>query len=352
MNFASDNWAGVPPEVAHALSAVNAGVSPGYGSDDWTAAVERRIGEVFEREVAVFFVATGSAANALALSALVRPGALVLAADEAHIRTDECNAPEFLTGGAKMVGLSTTAGRIDPAALDAALHRYPPNVVHFGRPDVLSLTQATELGTVYTAEEIAALAATAKARDLAVHMDGARFSNAVARLGAAPADLTWRAGVDVLSFGLTKTGAWAAEAVVFFDRERGREFGFTRKRAGHLFSKSRFVAAQFEALLADGLWLRLAAHANAMADRLADGLSRIRGVRLPFAPGANAVFPVLPKPTYERLVAAGVKLYPWSAATLAPGDRPGEDETYVRLVTSFATAADEVDDFLELVDRG
>ncbi len=352
MNFASDNWAGVPPEVAHALSAVNVGVSPGYGSDDWTAAVERRIGEVFEREVAVFFVATGSAANALALSALVRPGALVLAADEAHIRTDECNAPEFLTGGAKMVGLSTTAGRIDATALDAALHRYPPNVVHFGRPDALSLTQATELGTVYTAEEIAALAATAKRRDLAVHMDGARFSNAVARLGASPADLTWRAAVDVLSFGLTKTGAWAAEAVVFFDRERGREFGFTRKRAGHLFSKSRFVAAQFEALLADGLWLRLAAHANQMADRLADGLGRIRGVRLPFAPGANAVFPVLPKATYERLVAAGAKLYPWSAATLAPADRPGDDETYVRLVTSFATTADEVDDFLELVDRG
>lgn len=352
MNFASDNWAGVPPEVAHALSAVNVGVSPGYGSDDWTAAVERRIGEIFEREVAVFFVATGSAANALALSALVRPGALVLAAEEAHIRTDECNAPEFLTGGAKMVGLSTTDGRIDPAALDAALHRYPPNVVHFGRPDVLSLTQATELGTVYAPAEIAALAATAKRRDLAVHMDGARFSNAVARLGAAPADLTWRAGVDVLSFGLTKTGAWAAEAVVFFDRERGREFGFTRKRAGHLFSKSRFVAAQFEALLADGLWLRLAAHANAMADRLAEGLGRIRGVRLPFAPGANAVFPVLPKPTYERLVTAGAKLYPWSAATLAPSDRPGEDETYVRLVTSFATRPEEVDDFLELVDRG
>ena len=352
MNFASDNWAGVPPEVAAALSAVNVGVSPGYGSDDWTAGVERRIGEVFEREVAVFFVATGSAANALALSALVRPGALVLAADEAHIRTDECNAPEFLTGGAKMVGLSTIAGRIDAAALAAALHRYPPNVVHFGRPDVLSLTQATELGTVYTAAEIAALAATAKARGLAVHMDGARFSNAVARLGAAPADLTWRAGVDVLSFGLTKTGAWAAEAVVFFDPERGREFGFTRKRAGHLFSKSRFVAAQFEALLADGLWLRLAAHANEMADRLAAGLSRIRGVRLPFPPGANAVFPVLPKPTYERLVAAGAKLYPWSAATLAPADRPGEDETYVRLVTSFATRPEEVDDFLELVDRG
>lgn len=352
MNFASDNWAGVPPEVAHALSAVNVGVSPGYGSDDWTAAVERRIGEVFERDVAVFFVATGSAANALALSALVRPGALVLAADEAHIRTDECNAPEFLTGGAKMVGLSTTAGRIDPAALDAALHRYPPNVVHFGRPDVLSLTQATELGTVYTAEEIAALSATAKGRDLAVHMDGARFSNAVARLGAAPADLTWRAGVDVLSFGLTKTGAWAAEAVVFFDRERGREFGFTRKRAGHLFSKSRFVAAQFEALLADGLWLRLAAHANQMADRLADGLARIRGVRLPFAPGANAVFPVLPQATYDRLVAAGAKLYPWSAMTLAPADRPSEGETYVRLVTSFATRPEEIDDFLELVDRG
>ncbi len=352
MNFASDNWAGVPPEVAHALSAVNVGVSPGYGSDDWTAAVERRIGEVFEREVAVFFVATGSAANALALSALVRPGALVLAADEAHIRTDECNAPEFLTGGAKMVGLSTTAGRIDPAALDAALHRYPPNVVHFGRPDVLSLTQATELGTVYTAAEIAALVATAQRRDLAVHMDGARFSNAVARLGVSPADLTWRAGVDVLSFGLTKTGAWAAEAVVFFDTARGREFGFTRKRAGHLFSKSRFVAAQFEALIADGLWLRLAAHANQMADRLADGLSRIRGVRLPFAPGANAVFPVLPEATYERLVAAGAKLYPWSAATLAPGDRPGQGETYIRLVTSFATRPEEVDDFLELVDRG
>jgi threonine aldolase len=352
MNFASDNWAGVPPEVAHALSEVNVGVSPGYGSDEWTAAVERRIGEVFGRPVSVFFVATGSAANALALSALVRPGALVLAADEAHIRTDECNAPEFLTSGAKMVGLSTEAGRIVPASLSAALDRYPPNTVHLGRPDVLSLTQATELGTVYTAAEIAALAATAKARGLSVHMDGARFSNAVARLGADPADLTWKAGVDVLSFGLTKTGAWAAEAVVFFDPERGREFGYTRKRAGHLFSKSRFVAAQFDALLRDGLWLRLAAHANAMADRLADGLSRVRGVRLPFGPGANAVFAILPKATLERLQAAGARLYPWSAATLAPEDRPAEGEVYVRLVTSFATRPEEIDDFLEIADRG
>lgn len=352
MNFASDNWAGVPPEVAHALSEVNVGVSPGYGSDDWTAGVERRIGEIFGRPVSVFFVATGSAANALALSALVRPGALVLAAYEAHIRTDECNAPEFLTSGAKMVGLATEAGRIVPASLAAALGRYPPNTVHLGRPDVLSLTQATELGTVYTSAEIAALAETAKARGLAVHMDGARFSNAVARLGADPADLTWKAGVDVLSFGLTKTGAWAAEAVVFFDPERGREFGYTRKRAGHLFSKSRFVAAQFDALLRDGLWLRLAAHANAMADRLADGLSRVRGVRLPFGPGANAVFVVLPKSTLARLQAAGAKLYPWSAATLAPEDRPGGDEVYVRLVTSFATRPEEIDDFLEIADRG
>jgi len=352
MNFASDNWAGVPPEVAHALSEVNVGSSPGYGADDWTAAVERRIGAVFERDVSVFFVATGSAANALSLSALVRPGSLVLAADEAHIRTDECNAPEFLTGGAKMVGLATDAGRIVPASLAAALDRYPPDVVHFGRPDVLSLTQATELGTVYTAAGIATLAGMAKARGLAVHMDGARFSNAVARLGASPADLTWRAGVDVLSFGLTKTGAWAAEAVVFFDRERGRDFGFTRKRAGHLFSKSRFVAAQFEALLEDGLWLRLAAHANAMADRLADGLAGVRGVRLPFRPGANAVFAVLPTATHDRLVAAGARLYPWSAETLAAADRPADGEVYVRLVTSFATRPEEIDAFLEVVDRG
>lgn len=347
MNFASDNWAGVPEAVSAALAAAAEGPAPAYGADPLTASVEERISALFERPCRVFFVATGSAANGLALSAYGRPGGIVLCHREAHIATDECGGPEFLTG-LKLAGLAGEDGRLSVAAVEAAIARHGADGVHHGRLVALSLTQASELGTVYAPADVAALAALAEARGLAVHMDGARFANAVASLGVAPAETTWKAGVDVLSFGLTKVGAWAAEAVVFFDEGPAAEFEYLRKRAGHLFSKSRFVAAQFDALLADGLWLDLARHANAMAGRLAAGLAAVPGVRLAVTPQANEVFPVLPRAAADRLAAAGVRFHPWQPDAFAEDRRPGPDERLVRLVTSFRTTEEGVDRFLDI----
>jgi len=347
MNFASDNWAGVPDAVTAALAAAAGGPAPAYGGDPLTAAVEARVSALFERSCRVFFVATGSASNGLALGAFARPGGIVLCHRDAHIATDECGGPEFLTG-LKLAGLAGADGRLAAATVEAAIARHGADGVHHGRLVALSLTQASEIGTVYAPAEVAALAAVAKARGLAVHMDGARFANAVASLGVSPAETTWKAGVDVLSFGLTKVGAWAAEAVVFFDDAPAAEFEYLRKRAGHLFSKSRFVAAQFDALLADGLWLSLAGHANAMAARLAAGLAALPGARLAVTPQANEVFPILPAATADRLEAAGARFYPWPAEAFVENRRPDPDERLVRLVTSFRTTEAEVDRFIEI----
>lgn len=348
MNFASDNWAGVPEAVTAALAAAADGPAPAYGDDALSELVGEQVSALFERPCATFFVATGSAANSLALASAARAGGLVLCHAESHINTDEGGAPEFLTGGLKLLGLPGAKGRLDLATVEAALERIGEGNVHNGRPVALSLTQASEVGTVYTPAMVEALAGAAKRRGLMVHMDGARFGNAVARLGCAPADVTWRAGVDVLSFGLTKTGAWAAEAVVFFDPKKADEFGYLRKRAGHLFSKSRFVAAQYAALLEGGLWLDLAGHANRMAARLAAGLVQAPAARLPFAPEANEVFVVLRDDAAARLRAAGARFHPWSPEGFAPHDRPHAGETLVRLVASFRTTEDEVDRFVEL----
>ena len=277
MNFASDNTAGIAPEILAAIARANEGSALAYGNDDWTRRVERRFAEIFEHEVAVFLVPTGTAANALALAHLAPPWGAVLCHAESHITTDECGAPEFFGGGIKLVGLARR-GRQDRArdARDARSTQRQWGGPHHVSPAVLSLSQSTEAGTIYRADEIAALAEIAHARGLAVHVDGARLANALARLNASPAQATWKAGVDALSFGATKGGALAAEAVVFFDPARGAGMQERRKRGGHLVSKHRFIAAQIEAYLADDLWLRLARHANAMADRLGAGLAARR----------------------------------------------------------------------------
>ncbi len=275
MNFASDNTAPVAPAILDALAKANDGYALGYGNDDWTKTVERRLAEIFEREVAVFLVPTGTAANALALAHVSPPWGVVLCHAQSHIATDECGAVEFFGGGLKLVGLPGEGGKIAPALLKAALAGYGGHSPHQMIPSALSITQASETGTIYRTAEIAALAEIAHARSLAVHMDGARFANALVRLNASPAEMTWRSGVDVLSFGATKGGALAAEAVVVFDPARAAYLGERRKRAGHLLSKHRFIAAQFLAYLADDYWLTLARHANAMADRLAAQLTAV-----------------------------------------------------------------------------
>ncbi|HEX2654165.1 MAG TPA: low specificity L-threonine aldolase [Xanthobacteraceae bacterium] len=346
MNFASDNTAGIAPAILEAIARANGGFALGYGNDPLTRRVEETIARIFEHEVAVFLVPTGTAANALALSHLSPPWGAVLCHEESHIATDECGAPEFFGGGLKLVGIPGVAGKVTPEALEAALTRGPWGGPHHVSASVLSLTQATEAGTIYRPQELKRLAAIAHEHKLLVHVDGARFGNALVRTNATPAELTWKAGVDVLSLGATKGGALAAEAVVFFDPSRTAGMAERRKRGAQLFSKHRFLAAQFDGYLSDDLWLRLARHANAMADRLAEGLTKA-GMKPVWPVEANEVFVVISKDADQRLKKAGANYYAWQSRSLPQGFSAG-DGVLVRLVTSFATTEAEVDRFAEL----
>ena len=348
MNFASDNTAGIAPKILDAMVRASEGFALGYGNDETTKRVERRLAELFEHEAAVFLVPTGTAANAIALAQLAPPWGAVFCHAESHIVTDEAGAPEFFGGGLKLVELAGEGGRIPLDTLRAALARYVGHRPHEILPSALSLTQPTEAGTIYRPEEIARLADIAHERGLAVHMDGARFANALVRLGVTPAELTWKAGVDVLSFGATKGGAMAAEAIIFFDPRRATEMPERRKRGGHLLSKHRFVAAQMDAFLAGDHWLDLARHANGLADRLASRLAAA-GVQPVWPVDANLVFVVLPKVADARLRAAGASYYVRQSESLPAGMTIGADRMLVRLVTSFATSEDEVDRFADLV---
>ena len=342
MDFTSDNAAGAAPQILDALARENDGTAASYGADGVTARLSRRFAAILEREVAVFPIVTGTAANALALAAVTPPHGAVMCHELAHVHVDECGAPEMFSGGAKLVPLSGPGARIDPAALEAALAALPAGIVHHVQPAALTVTQSTELGAVYTPDEIGALAEIARGRGLRVHMDGARFANAVAALGLTPAEITWKAGIEIMSFGATKNGALAAEAVIVFDPDLARDLAFRRKRAGHLLSKMRFLSAQLEAYLEDGLWLALAAHANAMTARLAAGLAALPGVALHLQPQANEIFVRLQMEVIARLKGGGARFHPWPM--------PGDDAQArtVRLVTSFQSQASEIDAFLAL----
>jgi threonine aldolase len=331
-DFRSDNVAGLPPQVLRALADANHGSDSSYGEDAITLRLEARLGDLFEHEVAVFPVATGSAANALALASLTPGWGAVLCHEGAHIATDECGAPEFFTNGAKLILLQGDNGKLTADAVAAHMAR-DLRGVHHVQPAAVSLSQATEAGTCYRPGEIAAIAEIARRHGLRLHMDGARLANALAGIGCSPAEITWKSGVDVLSFGLTKNGAIAAEAVVFFDPALAENFAFRRKRAGHLFSKMRFISAQFEAQLADGLWLALAGRANAMAARLADGLAKLPGAALLYPVEANEVFVRMPEASLAALEDAGYLVYRW--------DHPAGNA--IRLVTAFDTEEAAVD---------
>lgn len=341
MFFASDNWAGAHPRIAEALARHAGGFAAAYGASDLDKAVERRFNEVFEREVAVFFVGTGTAANSLALAAINRPGGVTLCHREAHMIEDECGAPEYFTGGARLHPVDGASGKMEPARLERELKRFPPGFVHAGQPMAVSLTQATEVGSVHSLAEIRAISDVARAHGLPLHMDGARFANALAALGCTPAEMTWKAGVDIVSFGGTKNGCWCAEALVFLDPEKAAQLPFIRKRAAQLFSKTRFIAAQFDAYLEDGLWLETARHANAMAARLAGLFRQAEGARLAWEPQANEVFPILSSARIAQFEGAGVKFHEWN---LPHGmeDAVGADERLCRFVTSFATSEEHV----------
>lgn len=328
MRFWSDNTATACPEIMAALAEVNHGRVKAYGVDEWTARVDRVLGEFFGTEVKVFVVATGTAANALSIATLSPPYGAVFANPEAHIVRDECGAPEFFSHGARTILVPGPNGKVTAEGLKAAVEDNPPTV-HTVQPAVVSLTQATEFGTSYRPEEVAALGEVARHFKLKVHMDGARFANALAFLGCAPADVTWRAGVDVLSFGATKNGALAAEAVVFFDKSLVRDFELRRKRAGHLISKSRFVSAQLLAYVETGVWKRNATRANELACRI----GAAGGAALMHPVEANEVFLRLGDARKQKLREAGFEFYDWAsersgeARFVVSWDQPEEDVT-------------------------
>ncbi len=342
-NFCSDNTAGASPQILEALARAAAGKVMPYGNDDLTRRVEARLQEVFETDCAVFPVATGTAANVLGLSVMTPPYGAVYCHRDAHVNVDECGAPEFFTGGAKLVTLDGAHGKLTPEILAGAIGGVGD--VHHVQPAAISLTQASEAGTLYTPKEVAAVGDLARQHGLGLQMDGARFANALVALGCRPAEITWQAGVDALAFGATKNGALAAEAVVLFKPELARTFAYRRKRGGHLFSKMRFLSAQLEAYLADDLWLANARHANAQAAHLAEGLAGLPGARLLHPVEANEIFVVLPAPVIEGLFAAGFQFYRWGP------EAESKAESAVRLVTAFDTASEDVEAFLAAARR-
>lgn len=315
--FASDNYAGMCPEATHWFMQANAsGHQPGYGEDIWTQRSTDAIRELFQTDCDVYFVFNGTAANSLALAAMCQSYHSVICTPVAHIETDECGGPEFFSNGSKLLiteadSPAARLGKLTPDAVEQLVTKRSD--IHYPKPKVVSITQATELGTVYSVEEVRAIAAIAKRRKLKVHMDGARFANAVAHLGCHPSEITWRAGVDVLCFGGTKNGLPIGEAVVFFDRALSEDFAYRVKQAGQLASKMRFISAPWVGLLENDVWLRNARHANAMAQRLYGALRDVPGLRVLHAPQANSVFAQLQPQAIEALYAQGWKFYQFIA---------------------------------------
>lgn len=352
MNFLSDNTAGASPKILRAIIDCNDGLASPYGNDDWTKRAEEEACRVFERDVALFLVTTGTAANALALSAIASASTAIFCHERAHINDSESGAPELFVGNGKLVGLPGLAGKLTLEALSSILKRFPSTVARQVQPSALSLSQATESATVYSVTEITALAGAAHDAGLAVHMDGARFANALVTIGGTPAEMTWKAGVDALSLGTSKNGTVVCEAVVFFDRAKAAGFAFRHKRGGQTVSKNRFLGAQLCAYFNDGHWLDLARHANRAATRLAAGLAGLPDIRLPWPTEANAVFAVIPRELDRKLKAAGARYLAWGWRLDGSAEQPGPDAEMIRLVCSFATTDEEVDRFIDLCCQG
>lgn len=330
--FASDNAAGICPEAMAALERANHGCAPGYGSDTWTERAKALLSELFETECEIAFVFNGTAANSLALSVLCHRHMSIICHAMAHVDTDECGAPEFFTGGSKVIGIEGPGGKLLPGSLPAIFSR--GHGIHTHKPGALSLTQSTELGTVYTAAEIAALAEVAHAQGMTVHMDGARFANAVASLDASPAEITWKSGVDVLCFGGTKNGMLGTEAVIFFNPDLARDLPYRVKQSGQLASKMRFAAAQWVGMLETGAWLRNAQRANDSAQTLASRLQQIPGCRLQVEPEVNGVFIEIPKHVASALLERGWHFYPFFG------------ENGYRIMCSWETQPETIDRFV------
>ena len=340
MNFASDNAYGALPQVLDALVRANEGAVRPYGADPYTESLPARFAALFERDVAVYPVVTGTAANALALACLTPPHGAIFCHAQSHIMDSECGAPEFFSHGAKLIGIAGVDGKLSLESITAAIDAVPRGFVHTNQPFAVSLSQPTEMGTVYSLVEIAAIADACHARGVKLHLDGARFACALDSLKATPAEATWQCGVDVLSFGASKGGTLGAEAVVFFDPADARDFAYRRKKGGHLVSKMRFVSAQLHAFVEDGLWLQAAARANALAQTLAEGLRPLGAVRIVGAVQTNMVFAQMPVELAARLREAGAIFYDWTP--------PEGGRVLVRLATSFATPPGDVAKFVEI----
>ena len=338
-NFSSDHIAPACAAILSAVNKANEGFVTSYGGDDLTAKLQSVASDLFEKQVAIFPLTSGTAANALALSQVVPAFGAIYCFEAAHIVTDEAGAPGFFTGGAQLIGFPAADGKILPKQLTEAVAYAQDIGIHHVKPGAVTVTQATEWGTVYGIEEIAAISKVARQHQLPVHMDGARFANAVAHLKCTPAEATWKCGVDVLSLGATKNGALGADAVVFFDPAMARDFEWRRKRAGHLMSKLRFVSAQLIAYLESGLWLENARHANAMALKMAQGLQKVPGAKLLQPVEANELFVQLPEETASSLESQGFDFYRWPL-------HAAESGATIRLVTCFATASADVDEFI------
>lgn len=332
-HFASDNYSGICPEAWTAMHAANVDHEPSYGNDTWTQKAADLIRETFERDCEVFFVFNGTAANSLALASLCQSYHSFLCHEMAHIETSECGAPEFFANGSKILLLRGADGKIDPKDIDRAVNKRKD--IHYPKPRALSITQATEVGTVYSVAELRTLTEEARRNGLRVHMDGARFANAVAALNVSPAEVTWKSGVDVLCFGGTKNGIAIGEAVVFFDQELAQEFDYRCKQGGQLASKMRFLSAPWTGILKDGAWLKHARHANAMAKRLEAGLRTLPVITIAYAVDSNSVFAKIPDPLVKAMHARGWKFYThvggWQEA---------------RLMCSWDTPPDDVDNFV------
>jgi threonine aldolase len=338
LNFRSDNVATVAPEILRALDAANHGLAASYGDDEYSALLNRRYSELLQTEVTVFPVSTGTAANALSLATCARPYGAIYCHEEAHISAAEGGATEAFSGGAKLIGLAGAHGKLEPQTLAAALQRAERGVRNRPQPDAVSITQASEYGTVYTLEQIAAIGASARDAGIFFHMDGARLANALVTLECSAAEMTWRAGVDIVSFGATKNGAMGVEAIVVFNHDLVEPLSYRLRRAGQTWSKMRFAAAQLIAYVEDGLFLRLASRANALASQLGRGLAAIPGVSL-FAPvEANLVFVALPERVIEALAAAGARF-------------ARRRDGVIRLVTRFDGTQAEVEQLIHLVRK-
>jgi threonine aldolase len=343
MNFGSDNQSGVSTVVLQGIVDASSGNAGSYSNDEWTSTAVKKLCEIFETDLDAFFVSTGTASNCLALSAMVQPWNSILCHSQAHIAVDELSAPELFTGGARLVLIGDDGAKLTTDLLRTTLSRLPTDRPHNQIPGVLSLTQCTESGMVYSVAEVSALSSIAHEAQMHVHMDGARFSNALVSLGCSPADITWRAGVDVLCLGSSKNGALALETVIFFNRALAQDFDLRRKRAGHLVSKGRLFGSQMCAWLADNHWLTLASRANSAAKQLEQMLTRYSAVQVAWPVEANEVFAIIPQTLFSYLKAHGVRLSDWYPNSMPKEIPIGENHLPVRFVTSFSTEQSEIE---------